>query len=64
MAELMAELSEDERQVFLCRGLEGATTAEAAELLGIGEEACYSRWQRLRDKLTNSPLWGSLFETE
>jgi RNA polymerase sigma-70 factor (ECF subfamily) len=41
-------LSKDEQRLTVFCGLEGLTCREAAERLGIGEEAAKKRWQRLR----------------
>lgn len=41
---------EDQDLVSFC-GLEGCTCAEAARKLGIGVDAAYKRWQRLRVRL-------------
>lgn len=45
------ELEEDDRRLLACIGLEGLSHAEAAVALGIREDTCRKRWQRLRDRL-------------
>ena len=45
------ELDEDDRRLLTCIGLEGLSHAEAAVVLGIREDTCRKRWQRLRDRL-------------
>lgn len=45
------ELDEDDRRLLACIGLEGLSHAEAAVVLGIREDTCRKRWQRLRERL-------------
>ena len=49
-------LPEDDAELFVYCGLEGATAAEAARVLGIGEEAAQKRWVRLRERLRQRGL--------
>lgn len=44
-------LDEADRGLLVAVGMEGLTHAEAAQLLGIGEDASRKRWQRLRERL-------------
>ncbi len=50
---------EDRSLVALC-GLEGVPAADAAPVLGISKAAATKRWQRLRARLRESPVWRSL----
>lgn len=61
LVEAVRELDDEDRGLFILCGLEGAPLASAAELLGIGTEAAKKRWQRLRQRLRESPTWRSLF---
>ncbi|MBK8096026.1 MAG: hypothetical protein IPK26_02910 [Planctomycetes bacterium] len=49
----LQQLPEDERRLLACIGIEGMSHAETATLLGIAEDACRKRWQRLRERLQN-----------
>lgn len=44
-------LDDGDRALLVGIGLEGLSHREAAELLGIPEDTCRKRWQRLRDRL-------------
>lgn len=44
-------LNEDDRRLFLYRGLEGLSHAQTASMLGISEENAAKRWQRIRERL-------------
>jgi len=48
-------LERDERRLLLYRGLEGASHAEVAALLGLSEAAVSKRWDRLRERLRAHP---------
>ena len=50
------ELDVEDRKLLVALGIEGLTHGEAGALLGIGEDACRKRWQRLRDRLQGDPL--------
>lgn len=49
-------LDEPDRMLLLAVGIEGLGHAEAAAALGIGEDACRKRWQRLRAVLQGDPI--------
>ncbi|MBL8753610.1 MAG: sigma-70 family RNA polymerase sigma factor [Planctomycetes bacterium] len=49
-------LDADDRQLLVAIGIEGMTHAEAGAVVGIGEDACRKRWQRLREQLRGDPL--------
>jgi RNA polymerase sigma factor (sigma-70 family) len=50
------ELDDGERRLLVAVGIEGLSHAEAAQLLGIGEDTSRKRWQRLRDRLRDDPV--------
>lgn len=50
------ELPEDERKLVIHCGLEGLPLRDVGERLGISEEACGKRWQRLRARLRETEL--------
>lgn len=50
----VAELSPEERQLVLYCGLEGYTSNQAAERLGILPDTALKRWQTLRSRLRES----------
>lgn len=49
-------LDDEDRRLLVAVGIEGLAHAEAAALLGIGEEASRKRWQRLRERLRDDPV--------
>lgn len=49
-------LDDDDRRLLVCVGLEGLGHAETALVLGIREDSCRKRWQRLRAQLQADPL--------
>lgn len=49
-------LDDDDRRLLASVGLEGLGHAEAAVLLGIKEDSCRKRWQRLRERLQADPV--------
>lgn len=49
-------LDGDDRALLAAVGLEGLAHAEAGLLLGLGEDACRKRWQRLRERLRSDPV--------
>ena len=52
----LGTLDPDDQELVSCCGLEGATCAEAARRLGIGEAAAIKRWQRLRARLRDGGI--------
>lgn len=50
------ELGDDDRRLLLAVGLEGLGHAEAGSLLGIAEDSCRKRWQRLRERLQSDTV--------
>jgi RNA polymerase sigma-70 factor (ECF subfamily) len=50
------ELDADDRRLLVAIGIEGLAHGEAAAVLGIGEDTCRKRWQRLRERLQGDPL--------
>jgi RNA polymerase sigma-70 factor, ECF subfamily len=61
MIEAVSSMEEDDRALFFHCALEGLAVADAAPLIGIGEEACAKRWQRLKARLRESPEWRGYF---
>lgn len=61
LLEMLANLDRDERTLFAHCALEGLSPQDAAPLLGIGADAAAKRWQRLRDRLRQSPHVRSFF---
>ncbi|MGE3173783.1 MAG: RNA polymerase sigma factor [Planctomycetota bacterium] len=55
-----ARLAEDDRQLMLYCGMEDLPLREAAERLGIAQEACGKRWQRLRARIAQWPVASSM----
>lgn len=49
-------LDDDERRLLAAIGIEGLTHAESAALLGISEDTCRKRWQRLRERLRDDSV--------
>ncbi len=49
-------LDDDDRRLLASVGLEGLGHAEASVVLGIREDSCRKRWQRLRERLQDDPL--------
>lgn len=47
----LIDLEDEEQKLFITCGLEGRSSKEAAEVLGISADAALKRWQRLRDRL-------------
>ncbi|MCB9833066.1 MAG: sigma-70 family RNA polymerase sigma factor [Planctomycetes bacterium] len=62
LVERINSLEQEDRRLFIHRGLEGKTAAETAEILGLGEEAVHKRWQRLRTKLRDDPVFIDLVD--
>ena len=58
------DLSEEERQLLIYRGLEGQDHAEVARRMGIDHAAARKRWGRLRERLRALKLPEHLLETE
>jgi RNA polymerase sigma factor (sigma-70 family) len=54
--EQAGELEEPDRMLLIHCGLEEETLAQAAQKLGLGEEAAKKRWQRLRERLRERPF--------
>ncbi|MCA8978147.1 MAG: sigma-70 family RNA polymerase sigma factor [Planctomycetes bacterium] len=50
------QLDEQDRMLLLAIGIENLGHAEASAMLGIGEDACRKRWQRLRATLQGDPV--------
>lgn len=50
------ELDDDDRHLLVALGIEGLSHGEAAQLLGIAEDSCRKRWQRLRERLRGDPV--------
>ena len=57
---LTATFNDEERKLLLYRGLEGLPHEEVAQLLGVDREAAMKRWQRLRQRLSDSFSLGDL----
>jgi RNA polymerase sigma factor (sigma-70 family) len=49
-------LDDADRRLLASIGFEGLGHAEAAVVLGIREDSCRKRWQRLRERLQADPL--------
>jgi len=49
------ELADDDRRLLACVGLEGMSHKETSAVLGIHEDSCRKRWQRLRERLQSDP---------
>lgn len=49
-------LGDDDRMLLLAIGIEDLGHAEAAAMLGVTEETCRKRWQRLRAELQGDPV--------
>ncbi len=62
MIEKFRELDDDDRNLLVLCGLEGATAAQAAVDLGIGAEAVAKRWQRLRARLRDAGITNDLVD--
>lgn len=56
------ELDDVDRRLVVAIGFEELTHGEAAKLLGIGEDACRKRWQRLRERLRLDPVLARLVD--
>lgn len=56
------ELDDDDRDLLLHRGLEGAPHEAVAALLGISTEAVTKRWHRLRTRIREWPAAQELIE--
>jgi RNA polymerase sigma-70 factor (ECF subfamily) len=56
----VAELPPEERALILYCGIEGYTSAQAGERLGISAEATSKRWQTLRARIRQNVAVGSL----
>lgn len=57
LVELVGGMTADDRAVFVHCGLEGLTAAEVATLVGATADAVNKRWQRLRARLGEHPVW-------
>jgi len=57
-------LSEGDRELLVLCGLEALTCAEAAERLGIAASTAIKRWQRLRERLRESPMAARILEDQ
>ncbi|MEM7201522.1 MAG: sigma-70 family RNA polymerase sigma factor [Planctomycetota bacterium] len=55
-------LPEEDRELVVLVGIEGASQADAAERLGMGYEALRKRWQRLRARLEAEGLPETLLD--
>ena len=62
LVELLRELPDDERALFLRCGIEGLNPKAASELLQLSHDACVKRWQRLRARLKESEAWRQVLE--
>jgi RNA polymerase sigma factor (sigma-70 family) len=60
----VAALDEDERRLFLYRGLEALPHDEVGRRLGLAAAAARKRWERLRDKLVDLGLPAALGAAE
>ncbi len=60
MIEQFRNLDEEDRNLLILCGLEGATAAQAAAELGVSADAVAKRWQRLRARLRERGIPGDL----
>ncbi len=59
---LVAELPQEDQELLVRCGLEGATCEEVGLRLGLGREAALKRWQRLRERVSQNPRYAKLME--
>jgi DNA-directed RNA polymerase specialized sigma24 family protein len=57
-----SRMNDEDRRLLVHCGLEGLTVTEAAKRLGLGREAAFKRWQRLRARLADGPLPAGLLD--
>ena len=62
LAEEFAKLPEDELQLVIYCGLEGLSHADVAALIEASPEAVKKRWQRLRARLSQQPVWAGFID--
>ena len=55
-------LGEDDKKLFIHRGLEGRRHHEVGDLLGISRDLAEKRWQRLRETLREIGLPDALVD--
>ncbi len=58
----LAELDDDEQRLVAALSFEELSHGEAAALLGIADDTCRKRWQRLRERLRADPLLARLVD--
>lgn len=56
------ELPEDDRKLFIHRGLEGLPLKDVGMILGLSENAATKRWLKLRERLATLPMWQMIEE--
>jgi RNA polymerase sigma factor (sigma-70 family) len=55
-------LAEEDRELMVRCGIEGATCRQVAAILNLTEEAVFKRWQRLRERVRTNPRLRDLLD--